>query len=194
MWTATCALWPAAGQHERINDRVKSLVRRAIIPLAGVAELADAQDLKSWVPQGACGFDSRPRQSLTTIWGLRRLGYTQRVRGFGVRRRSSVVANSTVILYQDRQQPRRFIKSYAMPKDRQPYQDLKRLNLRRNALLHMKENITKLGKVIKGKLVGNYTEQDEHEFVKRCRTLTDRLIEHLGKFDHSADLVNLGIV
>jgi hypothetical protein len=28
---------------------------------AGVAELADAQDLKSWVPQGACGFDSRPR-------------------------------------------------------------------------------------------------------------------------------------
>src|SRR5436309_6909746 len=46
MWTATCALWPAAGQHERINDRVKSLVRRAIIPLAGVAELADAQDLR----------------------------------------------------------------------------------------------------------------------------------------------------
>jgi hypothetical protein len=30
---------------------------------AGVAELADAQDLKSWVPQGACGFDSRPRHS-----------------------------------------------------------------------------------------------------------------------------------
>ena len=29
---------------------------------AGVAELADAQDLKSWVPRGACGFDSRPRQ------------------------------------------------------------------------------------------------------------------------------------
>src|SRR4029450_1964879 len=28
---------------------------------AGVAELADAQDLKSWVPQGACGFDSHPR-------------------------------------------------------------------------------------------------------------------------------------
>jgi hypothetical protein len=29
-----------------------------------VAELADAQDLKSWVPQGACGFKTRPRQSL----------------------------------------------------------------------------------------------------------------------------------
>jgi hypothetical protein len=33
-----------------------------------VAELADAQDLKSWVPRGACGFDARPRQSLTTVW------------------------------------------------------------------------------------------------------------------------------
>ena len=31
---------------------------------AGVAELADAQDLKSWVPQGACGFDSRPRHQI----------------------------------------------------------------------------------------------------------------------------------
>jgi hypothetical protein len=30
---------------------------------AGVAELADAQDLKSWAPQGACGFDSHPRHS-----------------------------------------------------------------------------------------------------------------------------------
>ena len=28
---------------------------------AGVAELADAQDLKSWDPQGSCGFDSHPR-------------------------------------------------------------------------------------------------------------------------------------
>ena len=26
-----------------------------------MAELADAQDLKSWVAQAACGFDSRPR-------------------------------------------------------------------------------------------------------------------------------------
>ena len=31
---------------------------------AGVAELADAQDLKSWVPRGACGFDPRPRHDL----------------------------------------------------------------------------------------------------------------------------------
>jgi hypothetical protein len=31
---------------------------------AGVAELADAQDLKSWAWQRACGFDSRPRHHL----------------------------------------------------------------------------------------------------------------------------------
>ena len=31
------------------------------IKRAGVAKLADAQDLKSWAPQGACGFESRPR-------------------------------------------------------------------------------------------------------------------------------------
>jgi hypothetical protein len=30
---------------------------------AGVAELADAQDLKSWVAQAACGFNSRPRHT-----------------------------------------------------------------------------------------------------------------------------------
>jgi hypothetical protein len=39
-------------------------VREAIVRIeqhAGVAELADAQDLKSWVAQAACGFDSRPR-------------------------------------------------------------------------------------------------------------------------------------
>ena len=34
---------------------------------AGVAELADAQDLKSWVRKRACGFDSRPRHFLLTI-------------------------------------------------------------------------------------------------------------------------------
>ena len=45
------------------RTRVQS-TRKLLIPLhAGVAKLADAQDLKSWVPKGACGFDSRPRQS-----------------------------------------------------------------------------------------------------------------------------------
>ena len=32
-----------------------------------MAELADAQDLKSWVPKGACGFDSHPRHYLRDV-------------------------------------------------------------------------------------------------------------------------------
>ena len=31
---------------------------------AGVAKLADAQDLKSWDSKESCGFDPRPRHSL----------------------------------------------------------------------------------------------------------------------------------
>ena len=34
---------------------------RVLTGRAGVAELADALDLKSRVPKGACGFDPRPR-------------------------------------------------------------------------------------------------------------------------------------
>ena len=30
-----------------------------------MAKLADAQDLKSWVPQGTCGFDPHPRHQLS---------------------------------------------------------------------------------------------------------------------------------
>src|SRR5262249_15237833 len=47
------------------RPRAKSRPRKLLIPLqAGVAELADAQDLKSWVPKGACGFDPRPRHQI----------------------------------------------------------------------------------------------------------------------------------
>ncbi len=60
---AVARRWPAARWRTEVEDRVNSLVRRAIIPLAGVAELADAQDLKSCDPRGSCGFDPRPRQS-----------------------------------------------------------------------------------------------------------------------------------
>jgi hypothetical protein len=38
---------------------------------AGVAKLADAQDLKSWAPQGACGFESRPRHQLNQLLSAR---------------------------------------------------------------------------------------------------------------------------
>src|SRR5262245_5859270 len=60
--------WPASNGPSTARTCLKPLVRRAVLPHAGVAELADARDLQSWVPQGACGFDSHPRQSVTTIW------------------------------------------------------------------------------------------------------------------------------
>ena len=42
---------------------------------AGVAELADAQDLKSCDAKASCGFDPRPRQSLTTISSFGSIGH-----------------------------------------------------------------------------------------------------------------------
>src|SRR6478672_10197508 len=39
----------------------KSLIGLHRSPQAGVAKLADAQDLKSWDRKRSCGFDSRPR-------------------------------------------------------------------------------------------------------------------------------------
>ena len=38
-----------------------------IPPDAGVAKLADAQDLKSWDSEESCGFDSRPRHSRSFV-------------------------------------------------------------------------------------------------------------------------------
>jgi hypothetical protein len=63
----SATIWSVANRqpdHRRLS-------RRGIRPpRAGVAKLADAQDLKSWVAQAACGFDPRPRQPLTAIWDL----------------------------------------------------------------------------------------------------------------------------
>ena len=66
--------WPAADRREQKDDGVKSLVRRAIILQAGVAELADAQDLKSCGPKGPCGIVPHPRHQhrhgriIPTFW------------------------------------------------------------------------------------------------------------------------------
>ena len=37
---------------------------------AGVAKLADAQDLKSWVLKGTCGFDPRPRHCFRSVFSM----------------------------------------------------------------------------------------------------------------------------
>lgn len=36
--------------------------------------------------------------------------------------------------------------------------------------------------------------KDEHEFVKRCRTLTDRFVQHLGTFDHTDVMTSVVMV
>src|ERR1700752_2561761 len=61
----------ASARGVRLGDErgafTSARVRVTYATYAGVAELADAQDLKSWVPRGACGFDSRPRQLFATM-------------------------------------------------------------------------------------------------------------------------------
>jgi hypothetical protein len=66
---------------------------------AGVAKLADAQDLKSWAPQGACGFESRPRHF--RISGLGALGFCSYCRS-GV---DFVQTLSKVIFWEGNQRP-----------------------------------------------------------------------------------------
>src|SRR2546428_11988558 len=50
---------------------------------AGVAELADARDLKSRVPKGACGFDPRPRHQTRTSAGELAVGNRANIVGNG---------------------------------------------------------------------------------------------------------------
>jgi hypothetical protein len=58
---AVARRWPAADQRGRNGGDIKSLQSHNILLDAGVAELADAQDLKSCFAKAECGFDPRPR-------------------------------------------------------------------------------------------------------------------------------------
>jgi hypothetical protein len=91
--------------------------------------------------------------------------------------------------------PKLFVPNYDLPKSKQPYQDLKRLASRRNALMHMKEDVITGGGTISHKGRSRYRAgADEHEFVKRCRTLTERLVKHLGSFDKTDVMVSVGMI
>ena len=50
--------------YKRLVARTHQYTRGTQLDCAGVAKLADAQDLKSWVPKGTCGFDPRPRHQI----------------------------------------------------------------------------------------------------------------------------------
>jgi hypothetical protein len=65
------------------------------------------------------------------------------------------------------------------------HRDLKRLHERRNALMHLREDVTYQGKAVKGVETADAPMDDEHEFVNRCRNIVDRVIEHFRKFDRS---------
>lgn len=80
--------------------------------------------------------------------------------------------------------PSLFVPSYAFPKDGELYQDLKRLNVRRNALVHLKEEVTRYGAILH---TGSRPESasDEYVFVERCRSLPERLLSHVALYDKS---------
>ncbi len=78
--------------------------------------------------------------------------------------------------------PSFFVSGYTFPKDCELYQDLKRLQARRNALVHLKEAVSIDGVVLHQ---GSLPEiaGDEHAFVGRCRSLPERLVNHLASLD-----------
>ncbi len=91
--------------------------------------------------------------------------------------RATVVEKWTVV-------PSLFLPNYAFPTDGELYQDLKRLTDRRNALMHLKEDVmSDRAGTHKGK--SPRYAGDEHAFVVRCGTLARRLIEHVASFDKS---------
>lgn len=100
---------------------------------------------------------------------------------FASLQRASFIEKWTVV-------PPLFLPDYTLPRNGELYQDLKRLQNRRNTLAHLKEE------VVRGEAVvhpGSLPESagDEHVFVGRCRTLPLRLVKHITKFDQDAQQI-----
>ena len=104
------------------------------------------------------------------------LGHKATHEQFDLLERTSFVDKWTVV-------PSLFVPSYSLPRNGQLYQDLKRLMVWRNALVHLKEEVTALGgSVLHQGSVPNRAS-DHHVFVCRCRSLPDRLLSHAASFD-----------
>lgn len=86
--------------------------------------------------------------------------------------------------------PSLFLSHYEFPKGGELYQDLTRLHARRNALVHLKEEVRRDGLVLHP---GSPPQRagDEHVFVTRCRSLPDKLVAHLASFDNSDALASI---
>jgi hypothetical protein len=87
--------------------------------------------------------------------------------------------------------PALFVKDYAFAKDSELFQDLRRLFKHRDAWMHLKEEVTQDGKTIhKGKLPER--ADDEDKFIRRCASLPERLVQHVTRYDLTADVEHLG--
>jgi hypothetical protein len=86
--------------------------------------------------------------------------------------------------------PSLFVPGYSFPKDGELYQDLKRLNARRNALVHLKEEVSREGSILHP---GSHPDvaSDENVFIGRCRSLPDRLLAHLASFDETEAIMQV---
>jgi hypothetical protein len=85
--------------------------------------------------------------------------------------------------------PSLFVPNYSFPKDGELYQDLKRLSARRNALVHLKEAVSRDGATLHPEVAS-----DESVFIGRCQSLPDRLLEHLASFDKTDVIVQIKTV
>lgn len=105
---------------------------------------------------------------------------------FAVLERATFLEKWTVL-------PSLFISGYNFPKDSELYQDLKRLHARRNALAHLKEEVSFGGVVLHS---GSLPESagDEHVFVGRCQSLPERLLSHLASFDKTGTLTEIQMI
>ena len=64
----------------RPADRFGTCDNKALPGDAGVAKLADAQDLKSWDSKESCGFDSRPRHQIAKDFAIQSFGRVREAR------------------------------------------------------------------------------------------------------------------
>lgn len=105
---------------------------------------------------------------------------------FAVLERATFLEKWTVV-------PSLLVAGYALPKDGELYQDVKRLQVRRNALAHLKEEVTSGGMVVHR---GSIPEGagDEHFFIRRCRLLPDRLVSHLASFDKTEVMMPIRMI
>jgi len=89
--------------------------------------------------------------------------------------------------------PSLFLPEYSLPKDHELYQDLKRLNARRNALVHLKEEVTH-GDSVRHRGLHPEVASDECVFVGRCRSLPERLLAHVASFDKTDAITHVSMI